>query len=103
MILSNVELFKALDAKRIVIEPEPSPRFLTITESHSPFDTHSVDLRLGDEIVVPQPGQITYDLTKPGRIAETIQRHSEKFTISRNQPFRFGAKRIRTGQDLGAD
>lgn len=49
MILSNTELFKALDAGRIVFTPEPSPRLFTLGEEHCPYDTHSVDLRLGDD------------------------------------------------------
>lgn len=86
MILSNVEIFKALDEGRLVIRPEPSPRLPTVTQSHSPYDTHSVDLRLADEIRVPQKGQITYDLSKPGRIAETIGAHSKTLTLTRMQP-----------------
>ena len=45
MILSNVAIYEALDLKRIVITPEPSPRYLEVGQD-SPFDTHSVDLRL---------------------------------------------------------
>jgi len=49
MILSNVEIHRALDEKRIVLRPEPSPRFSGL-ETKSPYQTTSVDLRLGDEI-----------------------------------------------------
>ena len=56
-------------------------------QAHSPYDTHSVDLSLGNEITVPRKGQITYDLTKPGSIADTIRQHSETFKITDLQPF----------------
>jgi len=98
MILSNVEIFKALDEGRLIIRPEPQPRLPTIGESHSPYDTHTVDLRLADEINVPKEGQITYDLTKSGRIAETIAGHSEKLTLTRLQPLALKPNRFVLGQ-----
>ena len=49
MILSNVEIHRALDEKRLRIEPEPFPRFKGVGEE-SPYQTTAVDLRLGDEI-----------------------------------------------------
>ena len=59
MILSNVEIHKALDERRLVIDPEPSPRLPSIGQN-CPYDTHSVDLTLGSEIVIPLPGQVVY-------------------------------------------
>jgi deoxycytidine triphosphate deaminase len=61
MILSNVELHRALDDGRLVIKPDPQLRFVSVSTEHCPYDTHSVDLRLGDEISVPQPGTYAYD------------------------------------------
>lgn len=87
MILSNVEVFKALDEGRLIIRPEPAPRLPTVGQAHSPFDTHSVDLSLGDEITVPAKGQFTYDVTQPGSIADTIRQHSETIKITDLQPF----------------
>lgn len=58
MILSNVELFAALDEGRLIIQPEPAPRLPTVGHAHSPYDTHSVDLSLGDEITVPKRGSL---------------------------------------------
>ena len=65
MILSNVELQRALDSGRLVIRPEPGPRSPDATDprQYCPYDTHSVDLSLGDEIVIPEPGTYTFDLT----------------------------------------
>src|SRR5262245_16334583 len=45
MILSNREVYAALDSGRIVLDPPPSPRLYQPGEA-SPFDTHSVDVRL---------------------------------------------------------
>jgi dCTP deaminase len=87
MILSNVEIFRALDEGRLIIQPEPKPRLPTIGQAHSPYDTHSVDLSLGDEIIIPRSGQFTYDLTEPGRIADTIRQHSDTVRITDLQPF----------------
>lgn len=87
MILSNTELYKALDEGRLVIDPEPTPRYPTIDQPDSPYDTHSVDLRLASTISVPKSGQLVYDLTKPGHVADTISRHSESLTISDAQPY----------------
>jgi hypothetical protein len=55
MILSNVEIHRALDAKRLIIDPEPLPRLPTPGQP-SPYDTHSVDLRLGAKLLIPQRG-----------------------------------------------
>ena len=46
MILSNTEIFKALDQGRIIIRPGPSPR----NGKDSPYSTTSIDLCLGSEI-----------------------------------------------------
>jgi len=55
MILSNIEIQRALDEGRLVIEPEPLPR-RPVAGEYCPYDTHAVDLRLYPEITVPQPG-----------------------------------------------
>jgi deoxycytidine triphosphate deaminase len=50
MILSNLEIQKALDEKRLVISPEPSPRQPTGNATDDcPYQTSSVDLRLAPE------------------------------------------------------
>ena len=65
MILSNVAIYEALDLKRIVITPEPSPLYLEVGQD-SPFDTHSVDLRLGRYLSVP--GTITLEIINLGPV-----------------------------------
>ncbi len=53
MLLSNLEIHKALDEGRLVIDPEPQPRFREIGVKYCPYDSHTVDLKLGDEIIIP--------------------------------------------------
>ena len=50
MILSNVEIQRALDEGRLIIEPRPSPLRPT-ADSPCPYQTSAVDLQLGDEVV----------------------------------------------------
>jgi len=87
MILSNSEMHKALDQGRLVIEPQPSPRSPSIDNPHCPFNTHSVDLKLHNEISVPTKGTFTIDFTQPGSITDMLSKHSKKFTITKEQPF----------------
>jgi dCTP deaminase len=98
MILSNVEILKALDAGRLIIAPEPSPRLLGAAGVSSPYDTHSVDLTLGPEVMVPKPGQVSYDLTKSGSVVETIRQHSTSYTITEEQPFNLAPNRFILGR-----
>jgi len=88
MILSNVELHRALDDGRLVIKPEPTPRLPQLGGAHCPFDTHSVDLRLGDEISIPRAGSFAYDHTQPGKLSEHLARNSDKRKLTNDQPYR---------------
>jgi len=55
VILSNVEIHRALDKGSLVIDPEPSPRFpVPGREVECPYNASSVDLRLGDELLIPK-------------------------------------------------
>lgn len=86
MILSNLEIQRALDDRRLIIEPQPQPKRPEIGK-YCPYDTHSVDLRLHSEITVPQSGAFVYDLTQSGSLAELISKYSEKRILMKNQPF----------------
>lgn len=88
MILSNIEIHAALDSGKLVIDPEPHPRFPTVGEDHCPYNTCSVDLMLGPELSVPHGGQFSIDFTTPGTIAETIARNSKSFITTIEQPFK---------------
>ena len=81
MILSNVELHKALDSGRLIIVPEPSPRTPGINVQ-CPYGTHSVDLLLHSEILVPTAGKFTIDLSQIGSLPEFIRKNSEKYIIN---------------------
>jgi dCTP deaminase len=87
MILSNVELHRALDEKRLVIDPEPLPRFPSLG-AHCPYNTHTVDLRLGNEIVLPNPGVFAYDPTQTANLSEHFTRNSQRFVLSERTPFK---------------
>jgi dCTP deaminase len=87
MILSSAKLHEALDKGKIIICPEPVPRFPTIGGKHCPYDTHSVDLTLSPEISIPLAGAFSYDLTEDG-LAAFISRNSKKHTIQLDNPFK---------------
>jgi len=46
MVLSNIEIHKALKSARLKITPKPSPEFPS-GAAKCPYDTTAVDLRLG--------------------------------------------------------
>ena len=85
MILSNLEIQKALEQGRLVIEPEPLPR-RPATGEYCPYDTHAVDLRLYHEITVPQAGPYHYDVSERGTLSEVIARHSQKAPLTAKEP-----------------
>jgi dCTP deaminase len=67
MILSNIEIHRALDAGDIILDPQPQPRFASITSPDSPYDTTAVNIRLGDTLSVCENAMpIAFDLRKKG-------------------------------------
>lgn len=90
MILSNLEIQKAIDDGRIIIKPEPLPRKLTpeLPDTSCPYNTTSVDLKLHSEIAVPKAGKYAIDMIQPGGISEQIIKNSTPLTISAEQPFK---------------
>ena len=87
MILSNLEIQKALDNGRLVIKPEPMPREKGIGVKYCPYDTHTVDLKLGKEITIPRKGTYAYDFMASGNVADLIAQNSEKRTLIPDQPY----------------
>src|SRR3954453_8916221 len=78
MILSNLEMQEAMASGRLVVDPQPMP--LRPTEGQKcPYDTHSVNLRLGQEISIPEPGPFSFDLAQGGNLSTFLSRNSEKF------------------------
>jgi len=89
MILSNVEIIRCLDAGLFSIEPLAGN-----DPTQSPFNTSAVDLRLGDEVTVPDEGApIQLDLRKPG-IAKFWAQHSQTHKITEAQPFSLKPNRL---------
>ena len=96
MLLCNVEIQAAQDAGRLVIDPEPSPR-RPESGRECPYDTHSVDLTLGDEISILEAAPFAFDLTTPGVLAAFMSRNSRTIRITREQPFRLEPVRFVLG------
>lgn len=71
MILSNIEIQKAIDEGRLIIIPEPHAR---------DYDTTAVNLHLGAGLAIPKDGSFNYDLTKPG-FAAFLSRNSDRIEI----------------------
>lgn len=93
MILSNTEIHRAIDEGRLVIDPEPLPRVPTIGGENCPYDAHTVDLKLHEEVSVPKSGMFSIDLSRPGSISQAIINHSRQCILTEDQPFQ-----LKTGQ-----
>lgn len=82
MILSNVEIVRCLKEAAFSITP-----LLGSDPTQAPFNTSAVDLRLGDEILVPEESApVQLDLRKPG-IAQFWAKHSVAHKITESRPF----------------
>jgi len=88
MILANTEIHKAIDAGELVIQPEPLPR-KPESGQYCPYGTHSVDLRLHNEIRVPLAGPFAYDLEHEGDagLAHALARNSKTLVLTTEQPY----------------
>ncbi len=99
MILSNVSLHEALDAGRLVIEPEPQPRH-KVGNVVCPYQTSSVDLRLGAEIAYFKDNlPVNIDL-REGSFADLFGRNSETCQITQEQPFALKPGKLVLGKTL---
>lgn len=80
MILSNIGLQQAMEDGRLVVHPKPEP--LRPTEGQKcPYDTHSVNLKLGYEISFPESGPYIFDLLEGGSLSTFLSRNSRKISI----------------------
>ena len=88
MILSNLEIQRAIDERRLLIEPEPLPRIPTGAVGQvCPYQTSSVDLRLGDEISYFKPSlPLDINLSRAG-FREFFSDNSVTHRIIAGQPF----------------
>ncbi len=71
MILSNVEIQKAIAEGRLIITPEPQA---------NDYDTTAVNLHLGTGLAIPKGGSFNYDLTKGG-FTQFLSRNCDKLEI----------------------
>ena len=83
----NLVIHKALDEKRLVIDPEPMPRVKGLRDEYCPYDSHAVDLKLGNEIKIPDLEAATIDFTAPGKIANLIAKNSKQHILEQDRPY----------------
>lgn len=99
MILSNAAIHRALDERRLIIEPEPWPRDPAGAEK-SPYQTTSVDLRLGNQISFFKK-DLPFDINlNQGSFANLFGANSETNTISNDCPFILKPNRLVLGRTL---
>ncbi len=82
MILSNVEIVKAINCGEIIIDPLPIDK----NPGRPPFNTTSIDLRLGSKILVPNKEPLVLDPSQGG-ISNYIQRNSKHINLTKQQPY----------------
>lgn len=100
MILSNSEIHKALDEKRLVLNPEPSPRIPTAGHSDCPYQTSAVDLRLAGEFAwFKAKLPLDINLTRGG-FASLFGSTSESCSLSPGQPFVIKPNQLVLGRTL---
>ena len=98
MILSNVEIQNALDARRLIIDPEPMPRKPGGDGVDCPYQTSAVDLRLGNEIAYLKDN-LPFDINLgKGGFATLFGPHSTRQTLTTEQPFALRPGRLVLGK-----
>jgi deoxycytidine triphosphate deaminase len=99
MILSNVEIQRALDDRRLLIDPQPTPR-TPGDQGDCPYQTSAVDLRLGSEIAYLKEG-LPFDINLGrGGFATLFGPHSNRQTLTAEQPFVLRPGRLVLGKTL---
>lgn len=100
MILSNVEIQRALEEGRLGIEPVPHPVRPSKKGDYCPYQTSSVDLRLGDEISYFREGlALNIDLRR-GKFPDLFGPNCRRLTITEQQPFALEPGRLVLGKTL---
>jgi dCTP deaminase len=73
MLLSNKAVFEALDDGRLIIDPQPQPRFKSLSVPKTPYDATAINLTLGNIISVPKAGiSAILDLSR-GDVQSTLR------------------------------
>jgi dCTP deaminase len=101
VILSNVEIQRAIDDGRLQIDPEPAPRQPTgIPGAECPYQTSSVDLRLGNEISYFR-NDLPLDINlSRGKFNQLFGPMSESRTMADGQPYVLQPNRLVLGRTL---
>ena len=98
MILSNVEIQRAIAEGRLEIEPAPHPDRPLKQGEYCPYQTSSVDLRLGDEIAFFKDGlAVNVDLRR-GKFPTLFGPNCERLKITPEQPFALNPGRLVLGK-----
>lgn len=93
MILSNVEIVRCLEQRLFSISPLENR-----DPTKPPFNTSAIDLRLGDEILVPdEEAPVQLDLRKGG-IAKYWASHSRTHKITVEQPYSLTPRKLLLAQ-----
>jgi dCTP deaminase len=92
MILSNVQIYEAIKAQKLVIEP-----FEATDPGDKPFNTTSIDLRLADQISVPKTAPAAFDLRNSG-LAAFLAANSEHHKITDQLPYCLPPKQFILGR-----
>lgn len=99
MILSNVSIHQALDSRRLLITPEPEPRFQE-GDVDCPYQTSALDLRLGTEIAFFKDSlPVNIDLRRGG-LADLFGPNSQSFQLTEDQPFALKPGKFVLGKTL---
>lgn len=87
MVLSNAEVQRALDERRLILSPEPRPRTRGADGNACPFQTSAVDLLLGDEIAYFRE-DLPIDINlRRGTFAAFFSSNSCRQVLQPDQPF----------------
>jgi dCTP deaminase len=99
MILSNLEIQRAIDEGRLIIQPEPSPRRPEgVPGEDCPWQTSSVDLQLADEISYFRDDlPMNINLSKGG-FSRLFGANSETRKLTAEQPFVLKPHRLVLGR-----
>ena len=99
MILSNVEIHRALDQKWLVLEPEPQPR-TPRWDVKCPYQPSAMDLNLGHEISCLRDDlPLDINLVRGG-FTRLFGPNSRRHVLSADQPFVLRPGRLVLGRTL---
>lgn len=98
--LSYHSIQTALDEGRLCIQPEPKPRKHELGVDYCPYGINSVDLRLHNQIVVPEFRSLAIDLEEPGSLADILTKHSKRYTILKERPYILNRGELILGRTL---